>query len=123
MPTSDETADLKRAALEDHEQPRPAKVSATPTKQRVNQRGLALAYSPGVAAAAEAVAGDPATRPNVLAWQRRALSIEAPNRWRRDVRRVRAHRILLWAMPSHSMDCRGVAQVGCCPPPHFRASQ
>ena len=60
MPTSDETADLKPAALEDHEQPRPGKMSVMPTRQRVNQRDLALAYSPGVGAASEAVAGDPA---------------------------------------------------------------
>ncbi len=51
--------DLKRAALEYHEQPRPGKISVTPTKQLTNQRDLALAYSPGVAAASEAIAADP----------------------------------------------------------------
>ena len=60
MPADDENADLKRAALEYHEQPRPGKISVTPTKQLINQRDLALAYSPGVAAASEAIAADPA---------------------------------------------------------------
>ncbi len=58
MPTDEENADLKRAALEYHEQPRPGKISVTPTKQLVNQRDLALAYSPGVAAACEAITAD-----------------------------------------------------------------
>ena len=60
MPTEDQ-ADLKRAALEYHEKPQPGKISVTPTKQLVNQRDLALAYTPGVAAACEAIHADPAT--------------------------------------------------------------
>jgi malate dehydrogenase (oxaloacetate-decarboxylating)(NADP+) len=52
--------DLKRAALEYHEQGRPGKISVTPTKSLVNQRDLALAYSPGVAAACEMIVEDPA---------------------------------------------------------------
>ncbi|HKO66222.1 MAG TPA: NADP-dependent malic enzyme [Burkholderiaceae bacterium] len=60
MSTEDQ-ADLKRAALEYHERPHPGKISVTPTKQLVNQRDLALAYSPGVAAACEAIQADPAT--------------------------------------------------------------
>ena len=51
--------DLKNAALEYHEKPTPGKISVTPTKQLVNQRDLALAYSPGVAAASEAIHADP----------------------------------------------------------------
>src|SRR5471032_2789286 len=39
---------LRLAALEYHECPRPGKISVTPTKQLTNQRDLALAYSPGV---------------------------------------------------------------------------
>jgi malate dehydrogenase (oxaloacetate-decarboxylating)(NADP+) len=50
---------LRKAALEYHEQGRPGKISVTPTKQLVNQRDLALAYSPGVAAACEAIVEDP----------------------------------------------------------------
>jgi len=52
-------ADLRLAALEYHEFPRPGKISITPTKQLINQRDLALAYSPGVAAACEAIVKDP----------------------------------------------------------------
>jgi malate dehydrogenase (oxaloacetate-decarboxylating)(NADP+) len=52
--------DLRRAALEYHEFPTPGKIAVTPTKQLVNQRDLALAYSPGVAAACEEIAADPA---------------------------------------------------------------
>jgi malate dehydrogenase (oxaloacetate-decarboxylating)(NADP+) len=48
------------AALEYHEFPTPGKVAITATKQMVNQRDLALAYSPGVAAACEEIVADPA---------------------------------------------------------------
>lgn len=53
----DET--LRAAALEYHEHGRPGKISVTPTKQLSNQRDLALAYSPGVAAACEEIVKDP----------------------------------------------------------------
>ena len=53
--------DLKNAALEYHEKPTPGKISVTPTKQLVNQRDLALAYTPGVAAACEAIHADPSS--------------------------------------------------------------
>jgi hypothetical protein len=36
-----------------------SKTSVTPTKELVNQRDLALAYSPGVAAACDAIVEDP----------------------------------------------------------------
>jgi len=51
---------LRAAALEYHECPRPGKISVTPTKQLSNQRDLALAYSPGVAAPCEEIVADPA---------------------------------------------------------------
>jgi malate dehydrogenase (oxaloacetate-decarboxylating)(NADP+) len=53
-------AELKQAALEYHEFPTPGKLSVNATKQMVNQRDLALAYSPGVAFACEAIVDDPA---------------------------------------------------------------
>jgi malate dehydrogenase (oxaloacetate-decarboxylating)(NADP+) len=53
-------AELRRAALEYHEFPTPGKVAIAATKQMVNQRDLALAYSPGVAAACEEIVADPA---------------------------------------------------------------
>ena len=53
-------ANLRKAALEYHEHGRPGKVSVMPTKQLTNQRDLALAYSPGVAAACEEIVADPA---------------------------------------------------------------
>lgn len=52
-------ANLRKAALEYHRQGRPGKISVTPTKQLANQRDLALAYSPGVAAACEEIVDDP----------------------------------------------------------------
>ena len=55
MKEKDATEDLKRAALDYHELPTPGKISITATKQLVNQSDLALAYSPGVAAACEAI--------------------------------------------------------------------
>jgi malate dehydrogenase (oxaloacetate-decarboxylating)(NADP+) len=51
---------LKQNALEYHSLPRPGKISILPTKQLTNQRDLALAYSPGVAAACEEIVRDPA---------------------------------------------------------------
>ncbi len=59
MSTPDAKAELRRAALEYHEFPQPGKISVAPTKQLSNQRDLALAYSPGVAAACEDIVADP----------------------------------------------------------------
>src|SRR6202041_784573 len=50
---------LRKRALDYHEFPTPGKISVAPTKQLVNQSDLALAYSPGVAAACEAIVQDP----------------------------------------------------------------
>ena len=56
----DKRAELRRAALEYHEFPTPGKVAIAATKQLINQRDLALAYSPGVAAPCEEIVADPA---------------------------------------------------------------
>jgi malate dehydrogenase (oxaloacetate-decarboxylating)(NADP+) len=50
---------LRRDALEYHRLPTYGKISVTPTKSLVNQRDLALAYSPGVAYACLAIKDDP----------------------------------------------------------------
>jgi malate dehydrogenase (oxaloacetate-decarboxylating)(NADP+) len=50
---------LRRAALDYHSHPRAGKLRIEPTKRMVNQRDLALAYSPGVAAPCEEIAADP----------------------------------------------------------------
>jgi malate dehydrogenase (oxaloacetate-decarboxylating)(NADP+) len=50
---------LREAALAYHRLPKPGKLEITATKPLANQRDLALAYSPGVAAACEAIAEDP----------------------------------------------------------------
>jgi len=61
MPSPEEKrAQLRQAALEYHEFPTPGKVAIAATKQLVNQHDLALAYSPGVAAACEEIVADPA---------------------------------------------------------------
>src|SRR4249919_1733367 len=52
---------LKKNALEYHRRGTPGKISILPTKQLTNQRDLALAYSPGVAAACDEIVRDPAT--------------------------------------------------------------
>src|SRR3954447_6376888 len=49
---------LRRDALEYHRVPTFGKISVTPTKSLVNQRDLALAYSPGVAYACLAIQDD-----------------------------------------------------------------
>src|SRR3979490_1655253 len=51
---------LRRSALEDHLRQPPGKISVTPRKGLLNRRDLALAYTPGVAAACEEVVRDPA---------------------------------------------------------------
>src|SRR5256884_7113198 len=50
---------LRRDALEYHRVPTRGKISVTPNKSLVNQRDLALAYSPGVAYACLAIQDDP----------------------------------------------------------------
>jgi malate dehydrogenase (oxaloacetate-decarboxylating)(NADP+) len=51
--------ELKQAALDYHRHPRPGKIRVSATKPMVTQRDLALAYSPGVAYACEAIVEDP----------------------------------------------------------------
>src|SRR3954468_15489896 len=51
--------DLRADALVYHRMPKPGKLEIQPTKPLGNQRDLALAYSPGVAAACEAIVADP----------------------------------------------------------------
>jgi len=58
---------LERAALDYHRHPVPGKIAVTPTKGLVNQRDLALAYTPGVAVACEAIKRDPAEARNLTA--------------------------------------------------------
>ncbi|MDF2617988.1 MAG: Malate dehydrogenase (oxaloacetate-decarboxylating) Phosphate acetyltransferase [Xanthobacteraceae bacterium] len=50
--------DLRSGALVYHRLPRPGKLEIQPTKPLANQRDLALAYTPGVAAVCEAIAAD-----------------------------------------------------------------
>ena len=65
--------DLRSGALIYHRLPKPGKLEVVPTKPLGNQRDLALAYSPGVAAACEAIVENPAaaaeltTRQNLVA--------------------------------------------------------
>src|SRR5713226_5778577 len=59
-PVSNLSEELRESALAYHRGPRPGKLAIAPTKPLANQRDLALAYSPGVAAACEAIAADPA---------------------------------------------------------------
>src|SRR6202158_3132023 len=53
--------DFRKAALDYHRLPRPGKLAIEPTKRMATQRDLALAYSPGVAAACLEIAADPQT--------------------------------------------------------------
>ena len=50
---------FSQAALDYHRYPRPGKLEISATKNMVNQRDLALAYSPGVAVACKAIEADP----------------------------------------------------------------
>ncbi|MDP1583651.1 MAG: NADP-dependent malic enzyme [Bradyrhizobium sp.] len=57
---SSHSEELQAAALAYHRLPRPGKLEIQAIKPLANQRDLALAYSPGVAAACMAIAADPA---------------------------------------------------------------
>ena len=50
--------DFRQSALDYHRYPTPGKIEVAPTKPLANQRDLALAYSPGVAAACDAIVED-----------------------------------------------------------------
>ncbi|MCF6344295.1 MAG: NADP-dependent malic enzyme [Devosiaceae bacterium] len=52
---------MREAALHFHQFPKPGKIEIAPIKPLGNQRDLALAYSPGVAAPCEEIAKDPET--------------------------------------------------------------
>src|SRR4051794_3425680 len=58
---------FRKSALDYHRLPTPGKISVTPTKGLLNQRDLALAYTPGVAVACELIVGDPAEAASVTA--------------------------------------------------------
>ena len=53
------TNTFKDSAIDYHRLPTPGKISVAPTKELTNQRDLALAYSPGVAYACEAIKDNP----------------------------------------------------------------
>jgi len=61
------TEELRLAALEYHRLPRPGKIKVSATKPMVTQRDLALAYSPGVAYACEAIVEDPSAASEMTA--------------------------------------------------------
>jgi malate dehydrogenase (oxaloacetate-decarboxylating)(NADP+) len=50
---------LRQNALDYHQYPNPGKIQVAPTKPLATQHDLALAYSPGVAAACDAIVDDP----------------------------------------------------------------
>ena len=56
---SEQRKALREAALHFHEHPKPGKLEIQATKPLGNQRDLALAYSPGVAAPCEEIAANP----------------------------------------------------------------
>jgi malate dehydrogenase (oxaloacetate-decarboxylating)(NADP+) len=59
--------DIRAASLEYHRQSPPGKISIQATKQLTNQRDLALAYTPGVAAACDEIVRDPGEARNLTA--------------------------------------------------------
>ena len=59
--------DLRENALDYHRHPRPGKLQVVPTKPLATQRDLALAYSPGVAAACELIVEDETEAASVTA--------------------------------------------------------
>ena len=58
---------LRKAALDYHRLPTPGKIAIAPTKGLINQRDLALAYTPGVAIACQEIVANPAEARNLTA--------------------------------------------------------
>src|SRR5678810_1407291 len=58
---SDQDQNIREDSLTYHRRAPAGKISIAPTKQLTNQRDLALAYSPGVAAACDEIVRDPRT--------------------------------------------------------------
>ena len=58
---------LRKAAHEYHRLPTPGKIAVAATKGLINQRDLALAYTPGVASICETIAADPSEARNLTA--------------------------------------------------------
>jgi len=75
---SSNSEDLHSAALAYHRLPRPGKLEIQATKPLANQRDLALAYSPGVAAACTEIAGNPAEAATLTA---RANLVAVVSNW------------------------------------------
>ncbi|MFM9035276.1 MAG: NADP-dependent malic enzyme, partial [Mycobacterium sp.] len=69
MATSKMSDELRSGALTYHRQPTPGKLEIQATKPLGNQRDLALAYSPGVAAACDVIVENPAEAATVTARQ------------------------------------------------------
>ncbi|MGJ5019647.1 NADP-dependent malic enzyme [Bradyrhizobium oligotrophicum] len=65
--SSSYSEDLRSAALAYHRLPRPGKLEIQASKPLANQRDLALAYSPGVAAACTEIANNPAEAASLTA--------------------------------------------------------
>ncbi|HMS06154.1 MAG TPA: NADP-dependent malic enzyme [Burkholderiaceae bacterium] len=59
--------EIREASLEYHRLPTPGKIALTAPKQLTNQRDLALAYTPGVAAVCDEIVRDPREASNLTA--------------------------------------------------------
>src|SRR5260370_11792097 len=77
--------DTRREGALDYDRlPPPGKISVTPTKGLTNQRGLSLAYSPGVAYACLAIRDNPleaasmTSRANLVAVVSNGTAVPAP---------------------------------------------
>ena len=66
-PEASMSDDFENQALFYHRNPTPGKLEVVPTKPLANQRDLALAYSPGVAVACNAIVADPQEASTVTA--------------------------------------------------------
>jgi malate dehydrogenase (oxaloacetate-decarboxylating)(NADP+) len=64
---ADQERNIREDSLAYHRRQPPGKIALLPTKQLTNQRDLALAYSPGVAAACDEIVRDPREASNLTA--------------------------------------------------------
>ena len=89
----DVSHDLKESALFFHRHPRPGKLEIQATKPLGNQRDLALAYSPGVAAPCEAIARRSRPRPPTTTARANLVAVDLQRHRRARPRRYRPARL------------------------------
>ena len=106
----DKAEQLKQAALDYHRADPPGKIRVAPTNALVSQRDLSLAYSPGVAAACEAIVEDANAASDADLWLAYDL-LEAARLWGRKDYAVRGQALLARIENEEIADLPGLGKM------------